>query len=225
MRLFSLPNANTLANVSQAWYNGFTVKDFLLQKASEHGIALSSAQADAMLKYMRLTLEVNKSFNLTAITDEVDFIIKHLIDSLTAAYLIEKGAAVVDIGSGAGCPAIPLKILRPDLNITMVEARGKKARFLDEAVTSLALKNIRVINRRIEALGLRGFDCATARACARLSVLVKYAMPCLKTGGKLIAYKGDAKDELSEVQNAVEAASFMLDAQYKRTLVVVEKGV
>lgn len=180
-------------------------------------------------------VEYNKMFNLTAITQKDDIINKHFIDSCTGEAYFPHGAAVAEIGSGGGFPSLPLKIIRDDLTFTLVESTAKKCRYLDICVDKLGLKGVTVENMRAEDGGKdvkfrEKFDCCVARAVARLNTLCEYCMPYVKVGGRFIAYKGDAQEELKEAQRAIKvlggelekADSFDLNGE-KRTIVVIRK--
>lgn len=146
-------------------------------------------------RYLDLMLEKNRSLNLTAVRDPDTAWTRHILDSLTLAPFVEGSRKLLDLGSGGGLPGIPLAIVRPDLEVTLLEATGKKARFLEEAIAELGLPNLCVVNARAEDTGrdpdYRGrFDVVTARALASLSSLVEMALPFLERRGRLLAMKG-----------------------------------
>lgn len=186
--------------------------------------------------FYRLLLEYNARFNLTTITEEREVYYKHFLDSLAAQALLPAGARVVEVGSGAGFPSIPLMLAREDLSFTLVESTGKKCEFLKVAVKELGL-NAEVLNARAEDVGRdhvrrETFDICVARAVARLNTLAEYCLPLVKKGGQFIAYKGSA-DELSDGKRAVSvlgggsvhAYSYELPEDFgARTLIVVEKA-
>lgn len=157
--------------------------------------------------FRNLLLEFNQRYNLTAITDEREMLIKHFYDSLAGEFLFPEGASVVEIGSGAGFPSLPLKIVREDLSFTLMESTGKKCDFLNTAVKELGLNNVTVLNARAEDAGKNSdyrekYDICCARAVARLNTLAEYCLPLVKTGGKMIAYKGRAEEEVGEAKKA-----------------------
>ena len=156
-------------------------------------------------KFKTYLLEQNKLFNLTAITDEKEIEKKHFIDSLAAFPYIN--GSILDIGSGAGFPSIPLKIVYPQNNFTLVDSLSKRVEFLKRVFELLSLKNCAAIHTRIEDFGQKAsFDTVVARAVARLNTLCEYALPFLKIGGVFIAYKtyGNSLDEeVKEAQNAI----------------------
>ena len=206
------------------------MKDLFLS----YGIEISDEQLLKFRKYYELLISYNEKFNITAITDEIDVYKKHFVDSILGAKLISSGS-LIDIGSGGGFPAIPLKIICENLSITLVEATGKKCEFLRAVIKELGLVNIGVVNDRAELLAKidnyrENFDYCTARAVARLNTLAEYCMPFVKVGGEFIAFKGDATDEVIESKNAIkvlggelkEVVNYNLD-DAKRALVVVKK--
>ncbi|MCL6557311.1 MAG: 16S rRNA (guanine(527)-N(7))-methyltransferase RsmG [Firmicutes bacterium] len=163
--------------------------------------------------YYRLLIEWNAKVNLTSLVRPGDVVIKHFIDSLSCL-LVHKpvyGSRMVDIGTGAGFPGLPLKIARPDLRCTLIESAGRKVSFLHQLVGSLDLLDVDVAYGRAEELARRehyrdSFDLALARAVAPLPVLLEYTLPFLKTGGYFIALKGPAVEgELPASGNALKA--------------------
>ena len=188
-------------------------------------------------KFASLLTEHNKICNLTSVTDEKGVRYKHFYDSIVGEKLISFGASVVEIGSGGGFPSIPLMIVRGDLKFTLIESTAKKCRFLESVVDSLSLNCAQVLNIRAEEgahnKNLREkFDFAVARAVAQLNTLCEYCLPYVKVGGKFIAYKGDAAEEIKSAENAVkllggeieEVISYSLPEDFgKRTLVVIRK--
>lgn len=179
--------------------------EFLISGAKEFGVCLSEEQAQTLIAFYEEVSRANRSFNLTAISDEREFFVKHIVDSLAAAPLITQNATVCDIGSGAGFPAMPLAVARPDICVTAIDATLKKATFIGSAAETLAVKNIRATaGRAEERTDLFGaFDCVTARAVSQLRILLELAAPLLKTGGTFFAYK-TSESELEESKNALK---------------------
>ena len=181
--------------------------------------------------------EFNQKYNLTAISDEKEVYIKHFFDSIQPQKYFPKGAKVVEIGSGGGFPSVPLKIVRDDLSFTLIESTGKKCEYLRHVVDKLGFNGVQVLNIRAEDGGkdknLREkFDVATARAVARLNTLCEYCLPFVKTGGRFIAYKGDADEEINESLNAIKTLGGEIEKieKYdlpegfgKRTVIVIKK--
>lgn len=162
------------------------------------GIELSPAQCEAFDWYQTTLIEWNERFNLTAITAPDEIEIKHFLDSLTCLLVMGKnpGGRLVDVGSGAGFPGLPLKIAVPSFQVTLVESVGKKAAFCQHVVDEMELGEVMVVNARAEEIGQdeahRGaYDWAVARAVAAMPVLVEYLLPLLKLGGKAVIQKGE----------------------------------
>ena len=184
-------------------------------------------------KYYEILTFYNAKFNITAITEKNEVYLKHFIDSLLGEKYIY--GEFIDIGSGGGFPAIPLKIIKPELKATLVDATGKKCEFLKEVVKELGLKDVKIINGRAEELAhdktfREKFDCVTARAVAALPVLSEYCLPFIKTGGKFIAYKSDAFKEIKDAEKAIKILGGKTEkteefnlADNKRTIVIIKK--
>lgn len=201
-------------------------------------IELNKEQIEKFYKYMNLLIEWNKKINLTAITDPEEIILKHFVDSLTIAEHIEENSKLVDIGTGAGFPGIPIKILRNDVEITLADSLNKRINFLNEVIKQLDLKNISAVHTRAEEFGKskqyrEKFDIATSRAVANLSTLSEYLIPLVKPTGKVIFMKGsEVKEELENAKNAInilggkieKEESFNLpNTDMKRNLIIVNK--
>ncbi|MGN1201445.1 MAG: 16S rRNA (guanine(527)-N(7))-methyltransferase RsmG [Candidatus Caccovivens sp.] len=173
-----------------------------------YGINLSNEQEAMFDKYFSMLIETNKLLNLTAITDEDDVAIKHFLDSVLPHEFFQKDVSVVDVGSGAGFPALPLKILRQDLNITMVDSLNKRVNFLNEVIRELNLQKIFAVHARAEEFAVKNrekFDIAVARAVAGLNTLVEYLLPLIKIGGCAIIYKSTKlNEELLQAKKAIE---------------------
>lgn len=160
-------------------------------------------------KYMNLLLEWNEKINLTAITDQKEVIIKHFIDCLTISKNIENNAKIIDVGTGAGFPGIPLKIYNETLNLTLLDSLNKRTIFLKEVIDSLELKNVEIIHGRAEdfaqdKLYRESYNYAVSRAVAPLNILLEYLVPYVKVNGKVIAMKGsNVADEIKDAKNAL----------------------
>ena len=189
-------------------------------------------------KYKDLLLEWNNKINLTAITDEKEIILKHFIDSCTILKYIENNQKIIDIGTGAGFPGIPLKIMNETLDITLVDSLNKRINFLNEVIKELELKDIKAIHSRAEDLGRDNnyrekYDVATSRAVANLSTLLEYLMPFVKVGGICICMKGpNIEEELNEAKNAIKELSGKIEEVYnfklpnsdiERNIIIVRK--
>lgn len=174
----------------------------------ELGVNVSDEQEAQLQRFYDHLIETNKHTNLTRITALEDFLYRHLLDSLTLEPLLPKQARLADIGSGAGFPALPLAIVRPDIQVTAVESIGKKCAFIQEAAEQLKLTDFTVRNERSESLGqdpkLREhFDIVSARAVAALPVLLELCLPLVKMGGAFLAMKGLSYEE--ELQASTKA--------------------
>jgi 16S rRNA (guanine527-N7)-methyltransferase len=153
-----------------------------------------AALAPPLLAYLSLLVRWNATYNLTAVRDPQEMVTRHLLDSLALQPYVESGS-LADLGSGPGLPGIPLALARPQLQVTLVESNGKKARFLREAVRTLGIGNARVVETRAEALDEAGrFDTITARALDTLAGIVAVGGHLLKPEGRLLAMKGAAPD-------------------------------
>ena len=158
--------------------------------------ALPGELAPPLLAYLDLLARWNRTYNLTAVRDPREMVPRHILDSLAMNAYLDGIATLADLGTGPGLPGIPLAIARPGLRVTLVEANGKKARFLREAVRTLGLANAEVAESRIEALDRPGtFDAITARALATLPQILEFGGHLLAPGGKLLAMKGARPDE------------------------------
>jgi 16S rRNA (guanine527-N7)-methyltransferase len=181
----------------------------LTTAAAAFGVTLSDAQTALLERYRSGVLEWNEKINLTAITDPKDFEIKHLLDSLSALQAIPAEAkSLVDVGTGAGFPGVPIKIARPDLAVTLIEAVGKKAGVIDHLVKDLALENCEVVNARAEEAGRHPdyrekFDVAIARAVAHLPILLEYMLPLVRVGGIAVVMKVATEGEVASAENAL----------------------
>ena len=177
----------------------------------------------------------NDKVNLTAITEKHDVYTKHFLDSILSIDAIPIGSSVIDIGAGAGFPSLPIKIVRPDLEITMVDSLNKRITFLDYLTNILNIKTTNMHSRAEDfAKNHREiYDVAVARAVAKLNTLVEYLLPLIKVGGRIIAYKGsNFKEELAEATKAIDllggkylkTLNFELPNNYgERNIVIIEK--
>lgn len=177
--------------------------------ANEIGIVLNEKQIQKFYQYMELLLEWNEKMNLTAITEPEEVIVKHFIDSLTIAKHIKKDTKLIDVGTGAGFPGIPLKIIREDVEITLLDSLNKRINFLNEVIQQLKLTKIHAVHSRVEDFAKdkknrENFDYATSRAVANLSTLSEYLIPLVKIGGKAISMKGsEVEEEIKQSQRAI----------------------
>lgn len=217
-----------------------TGKD-ILQKGCEYlGIELSGQQVDQFMSYYELLIERNKVMNLTAITELDEVMQKHFVDSLAlvkATGSVEK-KRLIDIGTGAGFPGIPLKIAFPELEVVLLDSLNKRVKFLEYVIEALQLKGIKAIHGRAEDFARQkeyreSFDYCVSRAVANLSSLSEYCLPYVKTGGCFISYKsGNIEEELFQAKRAMfllggekkDVVKFKLPgSDIERSLVVVGK--
>ncbi len=161
--------------------------------------------------YYKLLYEWNQRINLTAITDEDDVAIKHFLDSLNAANgMVKEGMKVIDVGTGAGFPGLPIKIANPQIELTLVDSLNKRINFLNEVVSHLGLENVETVHSRAEELGVNKnyremYDMCVSRAVANLTTLCELCLPFVKNGGLFVSLKGPkAQEEAEEAKNAIK---------------------
>ncbi|UPQ86399.1 16S rRNA (guanine(527)-N(7))-methyltransferase RsmG [Ignavigranum ruoffiae] len=197
-----------------------------IQALAEKNIQLSEKQLQQFDRYFSLLVEWNQKINLTAITEHDEVYLKHFYDSLVPLWWVEipEAAKVVDVGAGAGFPSIPIKIIRPDIQLTIIDSLNKRINFLNELVADLGLTGVKAVHARAEEAGqdqaYRGqYDLATARAVASLNILVELCLPFVKKGGHFIALKGqDAHNELIEAKRAITLLGGKFEAEFHETL-------
>ena len=184
-----------------------------VQELSKCNFKLNENQINQFNQYFNSLIEANKHVNLTRITAEDDVYLKHFYDSitplLTFSTVFKSSSSLCDVGAGAGFPSIPLKIMMPELQVTIVDSLGKRLNFLQGLITQLNLKNVALVHGRAEDVGQNKqyreqFDMVTARAVANMAVLSEYCLPLVKKNGNFIALKGPkAEDELKLSQKAL----------------------
>lgn len=218
------------------------LKEEFSQKIQEYsneiGVLLNEKQINQIYTYMNLLLEWNEKINLTAITKPEEIILKHFIDSMTIAKEIEEEARLIDVGTGAGFPGIPLKIIREDMEVTLLDSLNKRILFLQEVINQLSLTKVEAIHSRVEEFGKNkkyreSFDYATSRAVANLSTLSEYLIPLVKVNGCCISMKGpDIKEEIQQSKKAIlllggkieKIHNFQLPkSDIKRNVIVIRK--
>lgn len=214
--------------------------EFFYQTLAEQGFELTDQQKDQFQRYFQLLVEWNEKINLTAITAEDEVYLKHFYDSLAPilqGHLKNEPIALLDIGAGAGFPSLPMKILFPQLEVTIIDSLNKRIQFLHLLAEELGLKGVHFYHGRAEdfaqdKLFRAQFDLVTARAVARMQVLSELTIPFLKVGGRLIALKASsAEDEVKQAKNALnllfakvlENVDYQLPNGDPRTLTIVEK--
>ena len=186
-------------------------RENLIDAAKKFGVTFDERQLNQFEIFYNAVIDYNEKVNLTTITDEKNFAVKHVIDSLTVwNKKFDAAKNLCDVGTGAGFPAIPLKIFRPQLKITLIDSLNKRVEFLKNVTTKLELDNVTCLHGRAEDLAheknLREkFDLVTARAVSRLNSLAEYCLPFVKIGGTFAALKGKVyRDELDEAVNAIK---------------------
>ncbi len=210
----------------------------LKEKAKQIDIILEEEQIKQFYEYMNVLLEWNEKINLTAIIEPKEIILKHFIDSLTIQKYIQEGQKVIDVGTGAGFPGIPLSIIKQNTEITLLDSLNKRITFLNESISSLQLKNIKTVHARVEEFAnnkkeRESYDIATSRAVASLNVLLEYLLPLVKVGGFCICMKGSNTEEIQEAKNALEILGGEIekiekinlpDSDIQRNIIVVKKS-
>ena len=213
-------------------------KEIMTDNLKYLNIELSDLQLEQFYKYMNILIEWNKIINLTSIVEPKDIITKHFIDSLTILNKIHKNDTIIDVGTGAGFPGIPIKIAFPTTKIVLLDSLNKRIKFLNEVISKLQLKDIETIHGRAEDYGRNkshreNYDLAIARAVAPLNILLEYLMPFVKVKGTCLCMKGsNSKDEILNSKNAikllggelVETGEFYIpNTDIKRNIIQINK--
>lgn len=201
-------------------------------------LELTDNQIKNFYDFMNLLIEKNKVMNLTGITEPKEVILKHFIDSLTILKYIDKNSTVIDVGTGAGFPGLPLKIADESLEMTLLDSLNKRINFLNEVIENTQLENIDTIHGRAEDFGKdikyrEKYDVVTSRAVASLNILLEYMLPFVKIGGKCICMKGsNCDDEIENAKNAVKVLGGKIEKIEKfnlpnsdnnRTILIIKK--
>ncbi len=210
----------------------------LKEEAMQFGIELSEKEQNNFYNYMKLLLDWNQKINLTAITEPKEVITKHFVDSLSIVRHINENDKILDIGTGAGFPGIPLKIVLEKNEITLLDSLNKRINFLNEVIEKLDLKNIQAIHGRAEEFNKidenrENYDIIVSRAVAKLNVLLEYMLPFVKLNGRCICMKSaDIDEELKEAENAIKILGgeiekideiILKNTDIKRKIIVIKK--
>lgn len=200
-----------------------------INSLKESGIEITDKQLKQFEIYFETLVEWNEKINLTAVTEKEEVYLKHFFDSVSPSFYIDfnKIESVCDVGAGAGFPSIPLKIIYPHLQITIVDSLNKRIKFLNELAAALDLDKVNFVHDRAETFGKsnyrESFDLVTARAVARLSVLTELCIPLVKKGGQFVALKGaQGNEELEDAQFAISVLGGQVNEVYDFTLPLEE---
>ena len=214
------------------------MKDIIKKECAAVGVELTDAQCAQFEKYYNLLIDWNSRINLTRITEPYEVAVKHFADSLTLLkyYAVPEAAKVIDVGTGAGFPGIPLKIARPDIKLTLLDSLNKRLSFLSEVCAEIGIE-AELVHSRAEdgskdAKYREKYDLAVSRAVARLNVLSEYCLPYVKVGGSFAAMKGpELSEELNEAKCAIQTLGGKISAVNEfalkdsgRTIVIIEKA-
>ncbi len=200
-KVFHFSIEKRIAILEKGWYN------VGMMEMEKYENVIKGEYAEKFAYFRALLVEYNEKYNLTTILEEKDMFYKHFLDSVVGEGYFKQNGRVIEIGSGAGFPSIPLKILRPDLSFDLIESVGKKCDFLQVIVDKLGLDKMHIYNIRAEEGAKEGkfrerYDHTTARAVARMNTLSEYCLPFVKVGGTFIAYKSGEKEEIIEAESA-----------------------
>ena len=224
---------NNISHENSSFYN------MLLKESNNIGIKLNNEQILKFEKYKKLLVSWNEKINLTAITDDEGIVLKHFIDCLEIVKYIDEGKKIIDVGTGAGFPGIPLAIMNESLKVTLVDSLNKRLIFLQEVINELNLKNVELVHARAEEFGQNKkyrekFDISTSRAVANLSTLSEYLIPLVKENGKIICMKAsEAEEEIEQAKKAINVLGGTIknvetfdlpQSDIGRTIITIEKA-
>ena len=212
-------------------------KTVFFEEANKNNIKVNDEEIKNLYKYMTGIIEWNDKVNVTAITEERLFIVKHFIDSLIINQYLEGKEKIIDIGTGGGFPGIPLKILNNEKKFTLIDSVNKKLNVIRNLSEKIGLENLEIIHTRAEDLANKKeyremYDVATTRAVSNLSTILEYMLPFIKVGGIAVCMKGpNYKEELKEAQKAIEVLggklekveTFMVEEEMERNIIIIKK--
>lgn len=214
------------------------LEQLLIEGAQQFSGVLDKSQVDQLILYKEILKEWNEKINLTAIEEDREVIIKHFIDSLSILpYLKNEKLKLIDIGTGAGFPGIPVKVALNNIEVTLLDSLDKRVRFLNEVIQQLKIQKIEAVHGRAEDFGLNPkfrerFDVSVARAVASMPVLLEYCLPFVKMGGIFIAMKGSNTEEIDSSKKALEVLGGKIEkvietvlpfSDIKRNIIIVRK--
>ena len=212
-------------------------ESFFDEELKKNNLSVRKESYKKFYDYMNNVLEWNTKINVTAVRDEENFIIKHYIDSLMISGYLNNNSKVIDIGTGAGFPGIPLKLFNENINITLIDSINKKLNVIRDSIKGLDLNKIDIIHSRAEDLAIKSeyremYDIATTRAVSNLSTILEYMMPFIKVGGFAVCMKGpNYQEELENARNAIKILggkiekieNFNINTEYERNIIVIKK--
>lgn len=208
-----------------------------IEECKRNNINIEDINIEKFYNYMLGIIEWKDKINVTAITEKKEFLVKHFIDSLTISRFIEDGKRLIDIGTGAGFPGIPLKIAYPNMEVTLIDSVNKKLNVIREVSNSIKLDKLEIIHSRAEDLANNSkyreqYDYVTTRAVSNLSTIAEYMIPFLKIGGKAICMKGpNYEDELKDAEKAIsilggkieKVENLLISNEIERNIIIISK--
>lgn len=214
------------------------LESLLIEGVKQFSIGLTETHVEKFLIYKDILKEWNEKMNLTAIEEDRDIIMKHFVDSLSILpHIKNRDGSLIDVGTGAGFPGIPLKILCPGMKVTLLDSLDKRIKFLNEVIKRINLEDIHTVHGRAEDFGnnkefREAFDISVARAVANLPVLLEYCLPFVKPGGIFIAMKGSSTEEVESSKKALEVLGGEIEtvqemvlpgSDIKRNIIIIKK--